>query len=812
MPRRPLARQPSHFARARGYLPYVSTGGGIAVAVVLVLSSLGWAPSSHPQLPTRGGLEEVDPEFLPVTYSSPVLTPEGLFGKSVALSGQTVAVAAPGDEGRVFGPESPPVYGCVYEFHTSNSSVVTICDHSSRANQSFGASIALGGTWLAVGDPHANLSFVGGPGGPEVTAISGGGEVFVYRASTGALESVLTSPNAAENGSFGASVAISDGLLVVGAPGESQYGAAGGGHAYVFNLADNSSRTLTSPIPQSAGAFGSAVGVSGNRVVVGAPGEVSSGYTGAGNAYVFNDVSGDLLQALNSSAPGTGRSFGTSVAVNGTNVAVGQASPLSSQPLVDVFDLATGTELNVSAPPSLSSDLFGRDVALNSAWLVVGSAREIPYGGAPPYSGAAYVYSAENGSLITSNLTSATPMPSGFFGTSVAAIGGEVLVGAPDEPIGGVSVGHAYLFTKIPLRYSSPHPIANGGYGQALSIDSDVIAIGAPRESVGPNAGAGQVELLSVESGPVQRIVAPLAYVNGSFGAAVVVTPNLLAVGAPGADEGAGAVYVYNLTNGVLDRLWRTYIGPTGFGASLALTGDTLVVGSPSNDSGTGAVTVLNLSSGQRSVLVRDGPPGSQFGASLAAWGNWVAIGEPGYNTGIGRVVLLNLTDNRTQGIYPSANVTKFGTSVALTATRIAVGAPGAVIQGKSGGEVALYALSAFSGSPSPGARLPIKTLVSPVGTSIGSRGYFGAAVALNSGTLAVGDPYSAAFGAASAGNVYLYSAATGTPVDRYNAPYPIAKAYFGGTVSLGPGGDLLVGPWITLSTADPGYAYLFFL
>jgi len=88
--------------------------------------------------------------------------------------------------------------------------------------------------------------------------------------------------------------------------------------------------------------------------------------------------------------------------------------------------------------------------------------------------------------------------------------------------------------------------------------------------------------------------------------------------------------------------------------------------------------------------------------------------------------------------------------------------------------------------------------------------GRFGDAVSTNGATIAVGADNQTAFGVAGAGSIYLYSVGSTRANDRYNSPTPSSGDTFGASVSLGPGGSLLVGD--APGSSAIGTAWLFFL
>ncbi len=807
---------PRPIGRRRGVVRLLPLVLGASVGVVMVLAGL-WIPATgHPNPPRLSSpTTEVDPEFLPSTYASPTPYARGLFGNAVALSGSTVVIAAPGQLGSVLGPDVPGGRGCVYVFHETNRSALTICDPLSSGLPAFGTSVAVGDGVVAVGDPGFNVSILNG------TPIIGAGAVFLFDAATGHPAGVLESPEPAVNGSFGAAVAENGGNLVIGAPGETglltgpKGGAEGGaGHAYVVDLATNTSRTLTSPAAAADGEFGASVAISGNRVVVGAPGEAAQ----AGSAYLFAASSGDLIAPLAAAAPETDANFGRSVAVNGTTAAVG-ASNMSDSTLagnVSVFDLKTNARLTITAPNAIGNASFGASLSMDGSWVAVGEPRGP---GVLGPSGAAFVFSANNGSLISANLTAPTSAAPDRLGTSVAIDGTGALVGGPQEPGGPDAGGQAYLFTLMPLRYASPNATAGGRFGASLSINNDEVAIGSPGAPAGGEAGAGRVYFATAEQGPWQLLLPPTPQLNGSFGAAVALTPDFLIVGAPGTNGGDGAVYGYSLTSGTPKAIF-SMSGTGGLGAAVSISGDLAAFGSPTAGDDGGGVFVYNFSNSTVLNLSLHLPggvePGVEVGASVSISGVQVLVGAPGEFGHTGAAFVVSAISGRVFARMlgppdllggPTRPPAQFGSSVALSGNLAVVGAP--VSLGGDGGAVYVYDTPSFH---SPEGPPPTLTYVANLTSPDSRTREFGAAVATNGATIVVGVPQLTAFGEGNAGDIFLYSGSSYALYERYNSPSPTVATYLGGSLAIGPGGKILVGPGDLETAGDPGYADLFFL
>jgi hypothetical protein len=129
------------------------------------------------------------------------------------------------------------------------------------------------------------------------------------------------------NADFGKSVAVSGPFLVVGADLDAEF-AVGNGAAYVFEQIGGTwlQRTqLHSLGRQQSDQFGSAVAISGDMVLVSAPGESNQG-PNSGSAYLFqrNSQTNEWSQAAKFHAPQSGGvNFGFSAAMTANGIAVG---------------------------------------------------------------------------------------------------------------------------------------------------------------------------------------------------------------------------------------------------------------------------------------------------------------------------------------------------------------------------------------------------------------------------------------------------------------------------------------------------------
>src|SRR5262249_2397843 len=144
-----------------------------------------------------------------------------------------------------------------------------------------GVSLALFGTHLLVGASGDR------PSAAEI------GRAYLYDLGSPAPlvpRLSLTNPNPAVGHSFGTAVALSGTRAVIAAPWDValQFGAPG---AYVYDFTGATPAlpvlTLKNPSPAGSNMFGSAVALSGTRLVIGAEAE-KTGDVSAGAAYVYD--------------------------------------------------------------------------------------------------------------------------------------------------------------------------------------------------------------------------------------------------------------------------------------------------------------------------------------------------------------------------------------------------------------------------------------------------------------------------------------------------------------------------------------------
>ena len=177
-------------------------------------------------------------------------------GTSVALSGDLLAIGAPGDS---------QLRGSVYIFRRNGSSWVQqqkLAPNGGSFGDGFGMSLSMDENWLAVGAPHDDES------------VANQGSVHIYRrnGSSFAFDRKVSAADPRVSSMFGFSLSVAGADLLVGAPGDLR----GAGSAYRFSRDGSGSWRqqvkLTPEEPNTRAAFGRTVALGASDVVVAATG------------------------------------------------------------------------------------------------------------------------------------------------------------------------------------------------------------------------------------------------------------------------------------------------------------------------------------------------------------------------------------------------------------------------------------------------------------------------------------------------------------------------------------------------------------
>lgn len=389
------------------------------------------------------------------------------------------------------------------------------------------------GTWVAV---DGDTAIVGAPL-DDANGMDAGSAYIFSRNSNGSWsqDAILLADDGAAGDQFGLRVDIDADTAVVGA----RFHNSNIGAAYVYVRAANGQWSEQAKLTADDGnatedAFGVAVAVDGDTVLVGAKGALLAGDTGnaTGLAYVFTRASnGTWTQdaTLRVQNRAQGDEFGSSVALEGDTALIGaQRAARGVAPTIIpavgsayVFTRVNGVWGETEAATLESSDgaqddIFGLDVSLSGDTALISARGDDDTG---PNDGAAYIFTRNNDTWNTTEeikLRATSPSAfADFFGDSVAVNGDVALVGATDQAGTG---GAVYVFCRSASGWSAASTILppfGAFFGTNLAISADTAIVGSEL-SAAQGALSGRVITYDLFDSPSDLIEDLIVTVMGS--------------------------------------------------------------------------------------------------------------------------------------------------------------------------------------------------------------------------------------------------------------------------------------------------------
>jgi hypothetical protein len=309
----------------------------------------------------------------------------------------------------------------------------------------------------------------------------------------------------AENPAFGASVALSGDVLVVGAPSV-DHPVEDGGEIRIYERTGGTwqaaARFRLPPLPEVLSGeyywLGISVAVSGNTVIAGAYGNV-------GAAFVYERGSSGWSPAaiLENPSPHDYDNFGRAVDISGDLIVVGQPAWHALHPprpgKAFLYErnpsgkwiLSQEIRASDGYADSELGDVFGGAVALDGPYRLVVGAYRGRYSG--PETGTVYLFEkGEQGWPTTENVRYVASDSSGqndLLGVSVAIHDGFVVAGATNAWHEGTPEGKAYVFSvELASTYcetASPTRIGMTGSETASDQNLTLTVHDAPKDALG---------------------------------------------------------------------------------------------------------------------------------------------------------------------------------------------------------------------------------------------------------------------------------------------------------------------------------------
>ena len=356
------------------------------------------------------------------------------FGSSVAFSGTTAVLGAPGDDDKGSGA------GAVYVFSRNSAGWMQqakLTASDGEADDTFGTSVAIDGDTIlvgAIGDddraPHAGAVYV-----------------FTRTGTTWSQQAKLTASDGQALNSLGYAVTVRGDTAVLGAQAGVGAGAQTGA-AYVFTRTGSTwtqEAKLAAPDGAADDQFGTAVALTNSGTVfIGVRYDDDKG-TNSGSVYVYERIAGTWAQQAKL-VPADGAAndyFGWDVAAEGDTLVVGANGVASHTGAVYVYARNGGTwtqQTKLTASDGSAGALFGMALDFSGDTIVAGAY------GVNGRTGAAYVFTRTgNAWSEQSKLTAPDGAGGAYFGWDVAVRGDAALIGANQDAEKGNASGAAWI-------------------------------------------------------------------------------------------------------------------------------------------------------------------------------------------------------------------------------------------------------------------------------------------------------------------------------------------------------------------------------
>ncbi len=322
-----------------------------------------------------------------------------------------------------------------------------------------GETAAIDGDTIVIGRTNTSIA----PG-----QFQGAAYVFVRNGTAWTEQQRLIASDGGEGDSFGGSVAINEGTIIVGARSNDVGAHVNQGSAYIFVRSGNI-WSLQAKLTNDGGTnhyFGNKVAIDGETAVI------SRGLGGMGNSvfiFVRNGVTWSEQQSLSVCEPsgsgaGTTCRFGYDIAISGDTLAasndwlnVNGQNILGGAYIFTRNGTVWSQQQKITPADGLAGDHFGISISLHENSFIVGSH------GNGNHPGAVYTYlrSGSTWALSQPRIQVSPSASNNLFGWDVSMSGSRIILGATKDltPPEG-NIGAAYIFSNAADPTPTPTPVS----------------------------------------------------------------------------------------------------------------------------------------------------------------------------------------------------------------------------------------------------------------------------------------------------------------------------------------------------------------
>ena len=670
------------------------------------------------------------------------------FGRSVAVSGDTVVIGAYAEDSNATGvggnesDDSLPYAGAAYVF-TRSAGVWTQQAYLKASNTGetdyFGSSVAVSGDTVVIGANYEGSSATGVDGNQadNSAGASGAAYVFARSGSIWSQQAYLKASNTGESDYFGSSVAVDGGTTVIGAYGE----ASESGAAYTFaGLGPTAASLTVTNVSPSSGptAGGTSVTITGTNLT--GASSVTFGGVAATNVSVVNATT------ITCTTP-AGSAGSASVLVttpDGTNAANSLYTYVAPAPSITNVNPASGTTAggsNVTITGTnftgATSVTFGGAAAIN---VSVVNATTItcttPLGTVGPASVLVTTPGGTNAAntLFTygapaPSVTNVSPANGSTLGGTSVTITGMNLSGATSVTFGGATATNVSVVNATTITCTTPAGSAGSASVLVTTPDgtnaaNSLYTYVAPAPSItnvnpasGTTAGGSNVTITGTNFiGATSVTFGGAAATNVSVVNATTLTCTTAArsagtasvlVTTPAGTNAANSLFTYVAPVPTVTNI-SPATGSTSGGTSVTITG-TGLSGATSVTFGGAAAT--NVSVVNATTITCTTPAGSAGSASVLVT---TADGTNGANS----LFTYGAPAPTVTNVSPASGSTSGGTSVTITGTNL-TGATSVTFGGVAAQSVSVVnATTITCKTPSGSAGSASVLVVTPDGTN----------------------------------------------------------------------------------------------
>lgn len=366
----------------------------------------------------------------------------------------------------------------------------------------------------------------------------------------------------------GETVAISGNFAVLGAPSDDMNGNANQGSASIYEFNGTSwvyKQKIWDASGIAADQFGEAVAIAGNYIVIGCPRDDigASANQGSISIYRNNGASWVLMQKITDVAGAANDFFGSSVAIFGNFIIIGNPyddiSTSTDEGSASIYRFnGTNWVLMQKITDLLgeTSDRFGSSVAISSTHAFIGSPYETETTGVNDNRGCVSVF-FYNGSTWNQvqRLVPDDILEGDNFGSAVSVSGNNLIVGASGDDVGSNIGQGSVIFFKFSgniweevEKFTEITGEAADKLGSVVNISGNYAMVGVAQDNVGENSDQGSTFIFQKVGNywrKLQQITDPSGDRLDSFGSGVAVdgTTKRFVIGAPRAHSAGGGFF-----------------------------------------------------------------------------------------------------------------------------------------------------------------------------------------------------------------------------------------------------------------------------